>query len=189
MRDIYYEGPFAKYLEWFYTKREIDDFFQRALSSYSDSTHCPAGTNEIKLQQNQLYSDDSTGTTSADAELLCSSWSRNDNQYSITVKLTNTGNTIWLSGRSRKGTIALALRSKNTLNKNHTSNWCRLMEDVAPGQDVVMEAKMKIPDGLSELDWKLDMVIMDITWIPLSVPVPKKVNYCGSDTSSTQNPS
>jgi len=179
IHDIYYDGPFAKYLKWFYTEEEIDDFFKESLAKYSDDTHCLSGPGTDRPQKRSLFSYKNNAATKAKAELLHCTWASVNRRYSITVKLTNSGDTIWLTGRPRRGTIALALRSNSANDGIITSNWCRLMEEIAPGQAIVMEADLEIPEGTEELDWKLEMVVKDIEWIPLFVTVSKNAdNNC-----------
>ena len=188
IRDIYYDGPFARYLKWFYTKEEIDEFFRVSLAKYSDDICCLSGQGKEMAQQRLVFSDDNDAATAAEAELQLCSWSSENGRYSMTVKLTNSGDTIWITGRPRRGAIALALRSSDANNKMLTSNWCRLMEEVMPGQTIVMEADLEIPEGTEELDWNLDMVVKDIRWIPLIKAVPKNNDDGCADKSNMLKP-
>ena len=95
IKDIYYNGPYTKYVKWFYTDQEIETFYNRSLDLYGKIVR----NLPTKKQPNILFSDNLKAKTSAKIKILNSSLLDPKNRLSISAKLTNTGESIWMSGR------------------------------------------------------------------------------------------
>lgn len=169
IRDAYFKSPVTKYMKWFYTRDEIDGFFQRSLERYGGNRcSVPAKSSLQAAEDPPLFSSDDNGWTAAQIEVTGCSAKLPGRCYTIGAKLTNVGDTIWLSGIPRKGVPAIALRAKTNKGKIITSNWHRLTDQVAPGQSIRVKTDFTIPEHSMDLAWVLDMVVQQVCWLSTS---------------------
>jgi SAM-dependent methyltransferase len=85
----------------------------------------------------------------------------------LRVSLTNRGETTWLRGGSGAGSITLALAQgkPGRYYDREAHPRCRLPQDLAPGEDLVMEATFSMPEGYGDGPWYLDLVNERLFWL------------------------
>ena len=88
------------------------------------------------------------------------------------AKLTNVGETIWLSGPLRKGVMALALHAEAKANDWVSSNFFYLTDMIFPGHSSVVNAIFTIPKGTADLRWMLGLFSHEICWFSQTEILP-----------------
>lgn len=86
----------------------------------------------------------------------------------LRVKLVNRGETTWLhrDQTPRAGYVTLALTQKGfgEPGRCEAANRCHLPRSLAPGEELIMEARFHLPEGYQEQPWHIDLVNEHMFW-------------------------
>ncbi len=139
---------------------------EEKLSNIADA---PAGThNNLTARKPYGHVDtcDPDAKTLADIAITASAIDASAQRLSVSVRLTNTGETRWLSLSRRSGYVTIALRQGEPGKPGFVEavDRHRLPKDVAPGESIDMELMFRLPANSWTAPWFLDLVNEGIFW-------------------------
>lgn len=156
INSVYHKEPFRKYLDWFYTRDEIDAFEQRTRRLYSASN------------KGLVFSDSRSHRTNVAIQVKALSMDSGASSAHLSATLSNIGETVWLPGRMPVGGVAVCLRSAQPDGSFQSSNWRPLQREVAPGERTQVDADFSMPPDAAAQRWHVAAVVKDIAWLRLT---------------------
>jgi SAM-dependent methyltransferase len=109
---------------------------------------------------------DPDAETRAVIEVLSCRFEPADRRLSLTVRLTNTGGSVWLRRPARRGWVAIAVRSARAggVHAAEARPRHRLPQELAPGATLELTLDFFLPEGHENQAWSLDLVNEGLFW-------------------------
>ena len=147
-----------------------EDRGEEKLSNIADA---PAGTRHILTARKPSGDADTShdtrhldAKTLADIAVTASIIDASSQKLTVSARLTNTGETRWLSLGRRSGYVTIALRQGEPGKAGFVEAFerCRLPKDLGPGESIHMELTFMLPANSWPAPWYLDLVNEGFFW-------------------------
>lgn len=172
---LYFDSAQTKYLCWFCTSAEVEDFYQAAIMNYGERSK-PG----VRATWNALFrlgigrplsppsAEDQRAKSFAEIQGLTCEAEPSEPPGRVRVRvraiIINRGTTIWPRGNGKRGPVACALRSKGEGTANLTTTWQPLPWSIYPGEQVTLSYNTTLPVGDAMRSWQLDLVCLQRYW-------------------------
>jgi SAM-dependent methyltransferase len=129
---------------------------------------------------------DAGATTSARIEIVARSYQETDRKMRLTIRLVNTGETVWLCRPRKAGWVSIALRTDplGAPDSEEAQPRHRLPRNVAPGEELELQLDFFHGEGQSRRSWRLDLVNEGLFWFSQRGTIPAII---GSESGIRQD--